>query len=75
MVDYKIGELVEVIGPFDHEGDGQFDKEWKKRSFAIITDNVPRPGKNTVKIFWQGDTHTWVPTNWIKKIKNEDYGK
>ena len=61
---FEIGELVEVIGPFVRE-------PTDKTSLAIIVDNVPRPGKDTVKIFWHGDVSTWVPINWIKKIKNE----
>ena len=68
MIDYKIGELVEVVGPFVRE-------PTDKTSLAIIVDNVPRPGKDTVKIFWHGDVSTWVPINWIKKIKNEDNGE
>jgi|TARA_R100000005_G_C4902203_1_gene143840 hypothetical protein len=65
---FEIGELVEVIGPFVRE-------PTDKTSLAIIVDNVPRPGKDTVKIFWHGDVSTWVPINWIKKIKNEDNGE
>ena len=65
---FEIGELVEVIGPFVRE-------PTDKTSLAIIVDNAPRPGKDTVKIFWHGDVSTWVPINWIKKIKNEDNGE
>ena len=65
---FEIGELVEVIGPFVKE-------PTDKTSLAIIVDNVPRPGKDTVKIFWHGVVSTWVPINWIKKIKNEDNGE
>ena len=39
MIDYKIGELVEVVGPFVRE-------PTDKTSLAIIVDNVPRPGKD-----------------------------
>ena len=65
MTDYKIGELGEGVGPFVRE-------PTDKTSLAIIVDNVPRPGKTTVKIFWHGDTSSWVPTSWIKKIDVAD---
>jgi hypothetical protein len=64
-MDFEIGELVEVVGPFVRE-------PTDKTSLAIVVDNVARPGKDTVKIFWHGDVSTWVPINWIKKIEIED---
>lgn len=64
-MNFEIGDLVEVVGPF-------VLVETDKTSLAIVLDNVPRPGKNTVKIFWHGDTSSWVPTSWIKKIDVAD---
>lgn len=64
MPHYEIGDLVEVFDPFDTFVDS-------KKAFAIVIDNVSRPGKDTVKIFWHGGYKSWVPTHWIKKIDDD----
>ena len=68
MPHYKIGDLVQVIDPFDTFVDS-------KKAFAIVIDNVSRPGKDTVKIFWHGGYKSWVPTHWIKKIDDDKEAK
>ena len=66
MADYKIGDLVEVLDPFNPiEGLG-------KRTLAIVIDNISRPSKNTIKIFWHGGTKSWIPTHWVRKIEIDD---
>ena len=65
MKDFEIGELVQVFDPFDTFVDS-------KKALAIVVDNVSRPGKDTVKIFWHGGYKSWVPTHWIKKIDVAD---
>jgi hypothetical protein len=74
MPHYEIGDLVEFIQPFDHEGDGQVDKNWKKRYIAIVVDNKPRPAKNVVKVYYKMKPR-WVPTQWIKKIDDDKEAK
>ena len=64
-MNFKIGELVQVFDPFDTFVDS-------KKVFAIVIDNVSRPGKDTVKIFWHGGYKSWVPSHWIKKIDIDD---
>ena len=64
MADYKIGELVEVIDPFNPIVVGK-----KTKTLAIVIDNVSRPSKNTIKIFWHGGTKSWIPTHWVRKIE------
>ena len=64
MTDYKIGELVEVIDPFNPIVVGK-----KTKTLAIVVDNVSRPSKNTIKIFWHGGTKSWIPTHWVRKIE------
>ena len=64
MTDYKIGELVEVIDPFNPIVVGK-----KTKTLAIVIDNVSRPSKNTIKIFWHGGTKSWIPTHWVRKIE------
>ena len=67
MTDYKIGELVEVIDPFNPIVVGK-----KTKTLAIVIDNVSRPSKNTIKIFWHGGTKSWIPTHWVRKIEIDD---
>ena len=67
MADYKIGELVEVIDPFNPIVVGK-----KTKTLAIVIDNVSRPSKNTIKIFWHGGTKSWIPTHWVRKIEIDD---
>ena len=67
MTDYKIGELVEVIDPFNPIVVGK-----KTKTLAIVVDNVSRPSKNTIKIFWHGGTKSWIPTHWVRKIEIDD---
>ena len=64
-MNFEIGDLVEVVGPF-------VLVETDKTSLAIVLDNVPRPGKNTVKIFWHGGTKSWIPTHWVRKIEIDE---
>ena len=68
MTDYKIGDLVQGFDPFDTFIDS-------KKAFAIVIDNVSRPGKDTVKIFWHGGYKSWVPTHWLKKIDDDKEAK
>ena len=65
MADFKIGDLVQVFDPFNPIVVG-------KKTFAIVVDNVSRPGKDTIKIFWHGGTKSWIPTHWIRKIEIDD---
>ena len=67
MTDYKIGELVEVIDPFN-----PIVVSKKTKTLAIVIDNVSRPSKNTIKIFWHGGTKSWIPTHWVRKIEIDD---
>jgi len=67
MADYKIGELVEVVDPFNPIVVGK-----KTKTLAIVIDNVSRPSKNTIKIFWHGGTKSWIPTHWVRKIEIDD---
>ena len=67
MTDYKIGELVEVVDPFNPIVVGK-----KTKTLAIVIDNVSRPSKNTIKIFWHGGTKSWIPTHWVRKIEIDD---
>ena len=70
MTDYKIGDLVQVFDPFNPIVVGK-----KTKALAIVIDNVSRPGKDTVKIFWHGGYESWVPTHWIKKIDDDKEAK
>ena len=65
MADYKIGDLVEVIDPFNTIIDS-------KKTLAIVIDNISRPSKNTIKIFWHGGTKSWIPTHWVRKIEIDE---
>ena len=67
MTDYKIGELVEVVDPFNPIVVGK-----KTKTLAIVIDNVSRPSKNTIKIFWHGGTKSWIPTHWVRKIEIDE---
>ena len=68
MADYKIGDLVEVFNPYSNIFDS-------KKTIAVIIDNVSRPGKNTIKIFWHHGYTSWIPTHWVKKIEIDDSDK
>ena len=67
MTDYKIGDLVEVLDPFN-----PIVVSKKTKTLAIVIDNVSRPSKNTIKIFWHGGTKSWIPTHWVRKIEIDD---
>ena len=67
MADFKIGDLVQVIDPFNPIVVGK-----KTKTLAIVIDNVSRPSKNTIKIFWHGGTKSWIPTHWVRKIEIDD---
>ena len=64
MADFKIGDLVQVFDPFNPLVVGK-----KTKTLAIVIDNVSRPSKNTIKIFWHGGTKSWIPTHWVRKIE------
>ena len=64
MADFKIGDLVQVFDPFNPIVVGK-----KTKTLAIVIDNVSRPSKNTIKIFWHGGTKSWIPTHWVRKIE------
>jgi len=64
MADFKIGDLVQVFDPFNPIVVGK-----KNKTLAIVVDNVSRPSKNTIKIFWHGGTKSWIPTHWVRKIE------
>tara|TARA_A100001515_G_scaffold76789_1_gene61009 strand:- start:261 stop:473 length:213 start_codon:yes stop_codon:yes gene_type:complete len=64
MADFKIGDLVQVFDPFNPIVVGK-----KTKTLAIVVDNVSRPSKNTIKIFWHGGTKSWIPTHWVRKIE------
>ena len=67
MADFKIGDLVQVFDPFNPLVVGK-----KTKTLAIVIDNVSRPSKNTIKIFWHGGTKSWIPTHWVRKIEIDD---
>ena len=67
MADFKIGDLVQVFDPFNPIVVGK-----KTKTLAIVIDNVSRPSKNTIKIFWHGGTKSWIPTHWVRKIEIDD---
>ena len=67
MTDFKIGDLVEVLDPFN-----PIVVSKKTKTLAIVIDNVSRPSKNTIKIFWHGGTKSWIPTHWVRKIEIDD---
>ena len=64
MAYFKIGDLVQVFDPFNPLVVGK-----KTKTLAIVIDNVSRPSKNTIKIFWHGGTKSWIPTHWVRKIE------
>jgi hypothetical protein len=64
MADYEIGDLVEVFNPYSNIFDS-------KKTIAIVVDNISRPSKNTIKIFWHYGYTSWIPVQWVKKIDDD----
>ena len=67
MTNYEIGELVEIIAPHLSKK----PENWTRKYIAIVIDNVPRPGRNTIKVFYNHKS-TWIGLDWIKKIQIDD---
>ncbi len=70
MADFEIGELVEIVAPYLREK----PENWSRRYIAIVIDNIPRPGRNTIKVFYNHKS-AWIGSDWIKKIKIDDNDK
>ena len=68
MVDFEIGELVEIVRPSVITKYGLLDREWEKIQIGIIIDTEGGAEINLVKLCVK-QRIVWLPSHWLRKIE------